>query len=105
MARPMRINRPGAWFHVTGRASERKNLFREDRDRRHWQELLPDFVHTFRLRLHAYVLMENHYHLLLETTEGNLSRAMQWLQTSYSMWFNRKYGRVGPLFRGRFKAI
>jgi hypothetical protein len=49
--------------------------------------------------------MDNHYHLLLETREANLSRAMQWLQTSYSMWFNRKYGRVGPLFEGRFKAI
>src|SRR5438105_12865111 len=49
--------------------------------------------------------MENHYHLLMQAPEGNLSRAMQWFQTSYSMWFNRKYGRVGPLFQGRFKAV
>src|SRR5207253_2717162 len=48
---------------------------------------------------------ENHYHLLRQAPEGNLSRAMQWFQTSYSMWFNRKYGRVGPLFQGRFKAV
>jgi len=51
------------------------------------------------------VLMDNHFHLLVEALEGNLSVAMQWLQTSYSMWFNRKYGRVGPLFQGRFKAV
>src|SRR6059036_3665425 len=105
MARPLRINRLGAWHHVSARGTERKEIFREDRDRRHWLELLPEFVHTYRLRLHAYVMMENHYHLLVESKEGNLSQAMQWLQTSYSMWFNRKYGRVGPLFQGRFKSV
>src|SRR4051794_6275839 len=105
MARPLRIHRLGAWHYITARGIGRKENFREDRDHRHWLELLPEFVQTFRLRLHAYVLMGNHYHLLVETGEDNLSRAMQWLQTSYSMWFNRKYRRVGPLFQGRFKAV
>lgn len=59
----------------------------------------------FSLRLHAYVLMSNHYHLLLETPEGNLSRAMQWFNVSYTVWFNRRHGRCGHLFQGRFKAI
>lgn len=59
----------------------------------------------FSLRLHAYVLMSNHYHLLLETPEANLSRAMQWFNVSYTVWFNRRHGRCGHLFQGRFKAI
>ena len=105
MARPLRINRPGIWYHVTARATERPEIFRHDAQRRHWSELLPEFVERFRLELHAYVLMSNHYHLLLETPEANLSEAMQWLQTSYSMWFNRQAQRVGPLFQGRFKAV
>jgi len=99
------MEQPGAWYHITGRGIDRREIFRQELDRVHWLELLPEFVETYRVVLHAYALMDNHYHLLLETREANLSRAMQWLQTSYSMWFNRKYGRVGPLFQGRFKAI
>lgn len=105
MARPLRIDRPGAWYHVTARGIDRRTIYRADSDRSHWLELMPEFVQMFRLRLHAYVLMDNHFHLLVEALEGNLSVAMQWLQTSYSMWFNRKHGRVGPLFQGRFKAV
>jgi len=105
MARPLRINRAGVWFHVVARGTDRKDIFQTEADRRHWLELLGEFVHRFRLRIHAYVMMSNHYHLLLETPEANLSAAMQWLQTSYSMWFNRKRGRVGPLFQGRYKAM
>ena len=62
-------------------------------------------VARFRLRCHAFVLMENHYHLLLELTEPNLSRALQWLNLSYSLWFNRRHDRSGHLFQGRFKSI
>jgi len=68
-------------------------------------EILEEMVGRFRARLHGYVLMTNHYHLIVETPEGNLSRAMQWLNLSYSAWFNRKYRRSGHLFQGRFKAI
>lgn len=62
-------------------------------------------VRQFRVRVHAYVLMNNHYHLVVETPEGNLSRAIQWLNVSYVAWFNRREARVGPLMQGRFKAI
>ena len=67
--------------------------------------ILEETVARFGLRLHGYVLMENHYHLILETPEANLSRAMQWLNVSYSTWFNRRHRRIGHLFQGRFKAI
>src|SRR5262249_39165863 len=68
-------------------------------------QLVPSWLARFRARLHAYVLMDNHYHLLLETTEANLSRAMQWLQTAYTVWFNRRHRRAGHLFQGRFQAV
>ena len=82
MARPLRINRPELWYHVTARGTDRKEIFRQESDRWHWLELLAEFIHLFRLKLHAYVLMSNHYHLLIEAPEANLSTAMQWLQTS-----------------------
>src|SRR4029434_6763785 len=66
---------------------------------------MPELTERFRLQVFAYVMMNNHYHLLLSAPELNLSQAMQWFQTSYSMWFNRKHGRVGPLFQGRFHAV
>src|SRR2546422_10148465 len=84
MARPLRIDQPGAWYHVTARGIDRRTIYRADSDRSHWLELMPEFVQIFRLRLHAYVLMDNHFHLLVEALEGNLSVAMQWLQTSLS---------------------
>ncbi|MSR64597.1 MAG: hypothetical protein EXS18_02320 [Verrucomicrobiae bacterium] len=105
MARPLRIDVAGGWYHVTARGNERRNIFRDDRDRHHLLELLGALPTRFGLRIHAYVLMSNHYHLLLETTEVNLSAAMQWFSVSYSVWFNRRHGRVGHLFQGRFKAI
>jgi putative transposase len=105
MARPPRIVRPGAWYHVTARGIERKAIFLSEADRRHFCELVPEWIERFRTILHAYVLMDNHYHLLLETPEANLSRAMQWLNLSYTAWFNRRRQRSGHLFQGRFKAI
>jgi REP element-mobilizing transposase RayT len=90
MARPLRIERAGGWYHVSARGNERQKIYREDRDRWHFLELLEETVQRFRLRLHVYVLMENHYHLLAELTEVNLSQALQWLNVSYSVWFNRK---------------
>jgi putative transposase len=105
MARPVRIEISGGWYHVTARGNERRAVFRDDKDRLHFLELLAEAVERFGLRLHAYVLMENHYHLLVETPHANLSSAMQWLGVSYTMWFNRRHGRVGHLFQGRFKAV
>jgi REP element-mobilizing transposase RayT len=105
MARPLRIEKAGGWYHVTSRGNERKRIYRDDRDREHFLELLAEMVSRFGVRLHCYVLMDNHYHLLLELTEANLSRAVQWLNVSYCVWFNRRHGRSGHLLQGRFKSV
>jgi REP-associated tyrosine transposase len=105
MARLLRVDRPGLWYHLTARGNEQRVTFRDARDRRHFLELLGQWVERFRIRLHAYVLMPNHYHLLAETTETNLSQSMQWLNVSYTVWFNRRHQRVGHLFQGRFKSV
>lgn len=105
MARLLRLERPGAWYHLTARGNEQRLIYREERDRVHFLELIPGWLEHFDCRLHAYVLMDNHYHLLLQTRQPNLSRAMQWLNVSYSVWFNRRHQRVGHLFQGRFKAV
>jgi putative transposase len=105
MSRPLRIERAGGWYHVTSRGNERRAIFRDNQDRVHFCELLGEMVARFRVHLHAYVLMDNHYHLLLELTEPNLSRTGQWLNVSYSVWFNRRHGRSGHLFQGRFKSV
>src|SRR5881296_2478575 len=105
MPRSWRVERAGGWYHLTARGNERRAIYRQDRDRQHFVELLPPWLERFRLRLYAYVLMDNHYHLLLQTQEANLSRSMQWLNTSYSVWFNRRHRRSGHLFQGRFKSV
>ena len=105
MARPLRIERAGGWYHITARGNERKPIYRDDRDCLHFLELLAAMVQHFKPRLHAYVLMGNHYHLLLELREPNLSRAIQWLNVGYSVWFNRRHNRSGHLFQGRFKSV
>jgi len=105
MARPLRIQRVGGWYHVTARGNERREIFLDDPDRRHFLQLLERMADMFALRLHAFVLMSNHYHLLVELTDANLSRAMQWLNTSYSVWFNRRHARSGHLLQGRFKSV
>jgi len=105
MARALRIERPGGRYHVTARGNERKAIYRQDADRAHFLELLAELPERFGLRIHGYVLMDNHFHLLVETPEANLSRAMQWLNVSYSVWFNRRHDRAGHLFQGRFQAV
>jgi len=90
---------------VTARGNERKPIYRDDRDRERFLEILADGVNRFRLVVHAYVLMRNHYHLLLETGEANLSRALRHLNGVYTQFFNRRHRRVGHLFQGRFKAL
>ena len=105
MARPLRIVCPGAWYHVTARGNERRDIFRDDKDRVRFLQTLAEMVDRFGVRLHAYVLMSNHYHLLLEVCNPNLSQAAQWLNVSYSVWFNRRHNRSGHLFQGRFKSV
>ena len=105
MARATRVDFPGAWYHVLNRGTERRAIFRSKRCCEKFIELLSSLPERFGVRLHGYALMGNHYHLQLESREANLSKAVHWLNVSYSVWFNRKYSRVGPLFQGRFKAI
>ena len=105
MARATRVDFPGAWYHVLNRGIERRTIFPTRRGNERFIELLSSLPERFGVQLHAYALMGNHYHLQLESREANLSQAMHWLNVSYSVWFNRKYNRVGPLFQGRFKAI
>jgi REP element-mobilizing transposase RayT len=105
MARPLRVEYPGARHHVSARGNERRNIFRSDQDRRHFVGLLSELPDRFGVRIAAWVLMDNHYHLLVETPEGSLSRPCQWLNVAYSIWFNRRHGRRGHLFQGRFKSV
>jgi REP element-mobilizing transposase RayT len=104
MARALRFQCPGGRYHVTARGNERKEIFWDDSDRFRFLEVLGELSQRFGARVHAYVLMNNHYHLLLETPEPNLSRAMQWCNVSYSVWFNLRHHRHGHLFQGRFGA-
>jgi REP element-mobilizing transposase RayT len=104
MARPLRIEVDGGWYHVTSRGTDRRQVYDDTRCYEHFLELLEEMVGRFGLILHAYVLMKNHYHLLLEAPERNVSRAMKWLNGSYSMWYNCRNGRVGPLWQGRFNS-
>src|ERR1700731_4179330 len=105
MARATRVDFPGSWYHVLNRGTERRAIFRSMRCCEKFIQLLSSLPERFGVRLHAYALMGNHYHLQLESREANLSQAMHWLNVSYSVWFNRIYNRVGPLFQGRFKAM
>jgi putative transposase len=98
MTRPIRINVAGGWYHVTGRGTERRVIYEEEAEYAHFLDLLAEMRGQYRLRIHAYVLMPNHYHLLIETPEANLSSAMQWLNTSYGML--RNPGRIRTLNPG-----
>lgn len=105
MARPLRLEYPGALYHLTSRGNAREAIFRDDTDRRRYLDTLGDVVARYRWICHAYCLMDNHYHLVVETPEGSLSRGMQLLNGVYTQWFNRRHERTGHLFQGRFKAI
>lgn len=105
MARPLRIEFPGALYHVTSRGNERRSIFRSDLDRNAFLEFLASAVRRFHWSVTAWVLMDNHFHLVIQTPEPNLSRGMQWLNGSYAGWFNDRHNRSGHLFQGRFKAF
>ncbi len=105
MARPLRVEFPGAVYHVTSRGNARANIFESDRDRGLFLHILGETVERFNWLCHAYCLMGNHYHLLIETPEGNLSMGMRHLNGVYTQAFNRVHGRDGHVFKGRFKAI
>lgn len=104
MARPLRIQFPGALYHVMSRGNERRAIVRDDRDREKRLDWLRRTVETYNWRLHAFVLMRNHDHLFVETPEPNLSAGMQYLNGSYTSYFNRRHRRSGHLFQGRFRG-
>jgi len=105
MARHVRIRVSGGMYHVCARGHNRGMLFCCDADREHFLELLQEARERFRLRVYAFCLMPNHYHVLVGTPEGNISQGMQWVNGSYGIWYNRRHDRTGHLFGERFKAV
>jgi len=105
MARPLRIEYAGAVYHVTSRGNEKKPVFKDDHDRESFLNALQHVNKRYNWICHAYCLMTNHYHILIETPEGNLSIGMRQLNGVYTQLFNKWHGRTGHLFQGRYKAI
>jgi putative transposase len=105
MARPLRIEYPGAWYHVIQRGLRRQRIFIDDEDRIALLDLLGVCLERFSLETHTYVLMNNHYHLFVRTLDANLGRAMRHLDGVYTQAFNRRHGLNGPLFQGRYKGL
>ena len=105
MARPLRIQYPGAYYHVTCRGNERKNIFLDVQDQEVFLEKLSLSLDIYNVSLLAYVCMPNHFHLLVTTPEGNLSEFMRHFNISYTTAFNRRHHRVGHLYQGRYKAF
>ena len=105
MARPLRIEFPGAVYHVTSRGNARDTIFINDSDREDFLWILGSVIQRYNWLCHAYCLMDNHYHLLIETIEGNISQGMRQLNGVYTQKLNGKHARTGHIFQGRFKAI
>ncbi len=105
MARPLRIEYPGAVYHITSRGNEQKEIFRDNIDRESFLDILSKVNERYNWTCHAYCLMDNHYHIVVETPDGNLSLGMRQLNGFYTQTFNRRHTRAGHLFQGRFKAI
>ncbi len=105
MARPIRIEFEGALYHVTSRGDRREAIYEDDGDRARFLELLGEVAGGFNWVVHAYCLMSNHYHLLIETPDGNLSKGMRQLNGVFTQYSNRRHRRTGHLFQGRYKAI
>lgn|SRR5581483_2726638 len=105
MTRPLRVEFPGAVYHVTARGDGREAIYVDDIDRRCFLAVVGHVLDRFAWRCHAYCLMGNHYHLLIETPEATLARGMRQVNGVYTQRFNRRHGRVGHVFQGRYKAI
>ena len=105
MARQLRIEFPGAFYHVTARGNERKAVFKSIKDREQFFSYLESASNRYGAIIHAYCLMDNHYHILIETPLGNLSKIMQHINSAYTTYFNIKRDRSGHLFQGRYKSI
>ncbi len=105
MARPLRIEYPGAVYHITARGNNGGAIYKTERDREKFLEYLRIFHERYGVKVHAYCLMVNHYHLIIETLRGNLCKYMHALNSSYTAYFNTKRKRKGHLLQGRYKSI
>jgi putative transposase len=105
MARPLRLEYPGALYHITSRGNAGARIFKNDKDRQYFLDLLGFVVNRFHWLCHGYCLMDNHYHFIIETPEGNLSKGMRQLNGIYTQKCNWKYEKSGHVFQGRYKAI
>src|SRR4030067_2490661 len=105
MARPLRIEYSEAVYHITSRGNDRKKIYSDDEDRENFFGVLETVVKKYNWLCHAYCLMDNHYHLLVETRDANLSIGMRQLNGVYTQLYNRRHRRVGHVFQGRYHAI
>lgn len=105
MVRPLRIQYPGAFYHVTCRGNERRRIFLDDDDRYRFLKFLDESLTIYQVRLYAYVMMGNHFHLVVQTLRANLSEFMRRFNICYTGWFNYHHGTCGHLYQGRYKAF
>jgi len=105
MSRPLRIEYPDAWYHIMNRGGRYKSIFEYNQDYSIFLDLLQETIETFHIKISAFCLMRNHYHLLIQTPEANISRSMRHINGVYTQRFNKGHGYDGHLFRGRFKSI
>jgi REP element-mobilizing transposase RayT len=105
MSRPLRIEYPGAWYHVACRGNQRLKIFGDDKDRKRFLKTLRESAEAFNVEVHCYVLLRNHFHFLLRTPEANLGRFMHRFNTAYITYYNLRHHRSGHLYQGRYKAI
>lgn len=105
MSRPLRIEYPGAVYHITSRGNEKKAVFKDDQDRETFLKILAHVNKRYHWLCHSYCLMDNHYHLMIETPDGNLALGMRQLNGVYTQAYNKRRNRTGHLFQGRYKAI
>ncbi len=105
MARPLRLEYPYALYHITSRGDRRENIYEDDADREQYLDVLSSVINQFNWVCFAYCLMDNHYHLLVQTPDGNLSKGMRQLNGVYTQSYNRRHKKTGHLFQGRYKAI
>jgi len=104
MARSLRIQFPGAFYHITCRGIERRKIFMDDKDRSRFFALLAGSLETYQVVLNAYIMMTNHFHLLIQTKKANCSEFMRHFNICYTGWFNWRHNRCGNLYQGRYKA-
>ncbi len=105
MSRPVRIEFPGATYHVTSKSRLKQVIFIDDDDRGSFLNMLENVVQRFGWLIHSFVLLSDHYELVVEVPESNLSKGMRQLNGVYTQHFNRRHGREGPIFHGRFKSV